>query len=367
MNTKIVILVVLVCIIALSGCQEKQTIKIGVVGTMTGVGSYLGQQELRGLEIAKEEINTRGGINGKMVEFVVEDSEAQPAKAVTAVNKLINLDGVRFIIGDSWSETTGTMVPVTNEAGVLLISPVCILDTVSQDDLFFRTVPTINDMMDVLAEYAYNEMGSRRVGVLRSETSFGKEHVKHFRESFEELGGEIVAEEGFVLTQKDVHSEIIKVNEEQPDTIFNLHASGPTLGLLMKQAKELDVDVKWLASFGAENAQLLKDYSEVAEGLTYPYVYDTDSKEQSISGFIQKYKDRYNELPDFSAATSYDAMMVLATAIEKVGENPYDAKQYLLNAKGFKGGSGVFSFDKNGDVEKPIFIKQVKDGLFIKV
>ncbi|MBD3247400.1 ABC transporter substrate-binding protein [Candidatus Pacearchaeota archaeon] len=109
-----------------------------------------------------------------------------------------------------------------------------------------------------LANYAYNDLGARRVAVLRQNTPFGVEHTEDFKKVFEALGGEVVAEESFALTESDVKTEIVKVMEKNPDTIFNLHATGPMLGVLMKQAIELGVEVNWISSFGAQNGPLIK-------------------------------------------------------------------------------------------------------------
>ena len=107
--------------------QEDDSVKIGVVATLTGIGSYFGEQEIKGLELAQEEINKNGGINGKKIELIIEDSKTSPLDAVNATKKLIYFDQVNFIVGDSWGSTTGAMVPVTNDNQVLLISPSSIL------------------------------------------------------------------------------------------------------------------------------------------------------------------------------------------------------------------------------------------------
>lgn len=347
--------------------EQEQEIKIGVIGTFTGVGAYNGQQELRGLELAKEEINSNGGINGKLIELVAEDSKADPATSITALNKLIEFDQIKFIVGDSWTSTTEAMLPIVNQRDVILISPAATLDTLSRNDMFFRTIPTTKNMMIPLAEYAYTKMNSSKVGILHSETSFGIEHAQDFREAFEDLDGQIVGEESFPVASRDVRSEITKIMINNPDTIFNLHASGPRLGLLMEQAQELGLDVQWLGSYGSESSTLMEEYGDFIEGLTYPYPYDYNSKEEGSVKFTNSYLDKYNELPDLYAANSYDALNLLATAIENVGEDPLAVKEFLLSVENYPGGSGEISFDQNGDVEKSILIKTVKNREFVVV
>ncbi|RLC75389.1 MAG: hypothetical protein DRI61_14995 [Chloroflexi bacterium] len=372
LKTKIIIWLIVI-VIVIAGIwwgtsrkpAEEEVVKIGVVATLTGVGAYQGQQELRGLELARDEINEAGGIDGKLIRFIVEDSKAEPATAATAIKKLIDVDRIQFVIGDSWTTTTAVMVPIVNRRGVLLISPLATLDDLSKDDMFFRTMPTTKSMMVPLAKHAYFQMNARKLGILRQETPFGIEHARDFRGVFEALGGEVVGEESFAITATDVRTEITKIKDKNPDTIFNLHATGPMMGLLIKQAKELGVNVQWLGSWGSENADLLREYGDIIEGLTYPYPYNVESKNPGVQEFVKAYQHRYNELPDITAANSYDALKVLARGLEECGENTKCVKGFLLSLKDYQGASGIFSFDKNGDVVKPIIIKTIKNGQFV--
>ncbi|MBW2990522.1 ABC transporter substrate-binding protein [Candidatus Woesearchaeota archaeon] len=371
---QLVIAIAMLIVIVISGCTQtpagqvvkEDTIKIGVIGTFTGVGAYHGQQERRGVEIAKDEINAAGGINGKKIELIYEDTRTDPKTAVSAVNKLISVDDVKYIIGDSWASTTVVLLPTTNNNKVIMISGIAMLESMSKDDYFFRTVPSVKTMMQVLAEYAYNELGSRRAGSIISATPYGEEHNYYFKQAFEKLGGEIVMEQVTELIQKDVRTELLKLRNAKVDTVINLHTSG-LVGIPMKQAKETEFKPIWLAHFGSQTEQLITDYGGWSNGLVYPYPYDSESEDESVKNFIMKYKVTYNEIPDMTAANSYDALKVLAYAIENVGEDTDDIKEFLVTVKDFPGASGKFSFDKNGDVEKEILIKKVENREFVRV
>jgi len=346
---------------------QEETLKIRVIGALSGFGSYYGQQELRGVKLAVNQINDQGGIDGKIIEIVVEDSKTEAKSAVSAAQKLINVDKVDFIIGDTWAATTEAIIPITNDAEIILISPVAVLDTMSQDDYFFRTIPSIKSMTDPLAEYAYEKWGAKKTSLLLAESSFGFEHGNDFSQRLEELGGEVVGRHTFTIDTVDMRTILTKVKNENPDVILNIHASGPKLGMVMEQAKELGIEAHWVASFAAENADLIKDYRDEAAGLTYPYYYDPESSEKSVQQFIANYKATYGEIPDGTAANSYDALMIIAHAIEAVGEETYSVREYLLTVEDYHGGSGVISFDENGDVEKEIFIKQVTPNGFVRL
>jgi branched-chain amino acid transport system substrate-binding protein len=346
---------------------KEDKIKVGVIATLTGVGSYQGQEELRGLVIARDEINQEGGINGKKIELVVQDSATNSEKAVNAFKELTEIDSVNYVIGDSWAATTVALVPIANQKNSILISPATGLDELSKDDMFFRTIPSTDEIMKVLAKYAYYNMSSRRVGILYQNNAYGKEHTNDFKKYFESLGGTVVDVEAIDMTQTDVHSELTKIKAENPDTIFNLHATGAMQGVPLKQAKELGINVRWLGSYGTENTPLVKGYGNLTDGFTYPYFYETDSKDPSISSFVKTYKEKYNEVPTFTSANSYDALKILEKSIKNAGEDPVKIKPYILTIKDYKGASGTFSFDKNGDVKKYIFMKQIQNGTFVNL
>ena len=266
---------IVMLVILLVGCSgtgnvvgtQKDVVKIGVIGALTGgVGDYFGQQELKGVELALEEINAAGGINGKPIQLIIEDSQADPKSAVSAVSKLIHVDGIEFIIGDSWASTTSVIVPVTNENDVLLFSPIALLDDLSADDLFFRNIPHTRVLMHEIATYAYDTMGVRRLGMVYTDNPWGFEHSRDLRAEWEALGGIVTGVEKIDLKQVDVRTELVKIQQGNPDVVFNLHASNAMLGVLMKQAHELGLDVQWIGTFSAENAAVIKAFPNDVEG-----------------------------------------------------------------------------------------------------
>ena len=132
-------IVILILVIAIIGFNSSstgllslggptETLKIGIVATQTGVGAYHGEQEIKAVNLAVEEINAKGGINGKKIELIVEDSQSVPKEAVNAVNKLVNTDKVKFIVGDCWNDTTISFMQMTNDKKVIVVAPNVNLD-----------------------------------------------------------------------------------------------------------------------------------------------------------------------------------------------------------------------------------------------
>jgi len=340
--------------------ENKETIDIGVVGTMTGAGQYFGEEQLRGLTIALEEINQEGGINGKKVNLILEDSRTDIKEAVNSANKLIRFDNAKYIIGDTWNFTTYAMLPTINENQVLLISILENMDQSTADDYYFRLQPKVSDLVEEIAKYMYYQEGSRRVGIVQDLTDYGKEHTTAFVREFEKLGGEVVIIQEAEILSKDTRTQLIKVKDREIDTIFSMR-SGTQTGVLMKEAKEIGIDVKWFSQTHTQNNPIMESYGDVIEGVFFPY-----PKENFDSGFEKKYRERYNEMTNMFAANAYDALYILKEAIESVGEETDKVKEYLLSME-YNGATGNISFDQFGDVEKEIVIKTVKNGKFVLV
>jgi len=372
-NMPLIVVIIVILILAgayfgLNNQKNSETIKIGVIGTLTGAGAFQGQEEVRGIQIAVDEINSNGGINGKKIEIIVEDSGTAAQKAVDAFNKLTEVDGAKYIIGDSWAATTVGLVPMANQKGIILLSPATGLDQLTAEDMFLRTIPTTDSVMRALAEYAYTSMGSRKVGIIYQDNAYGSEHTTDFTKYFTALGGEISGVEKIAMTQTDMHSELSKLWVNTPDTILNLHATGAMQGIPLRQAEELGIKVKWIGSYGTENTPLVTQYeNNLTNGFTYPYFYDLNSNDSAIKSFITKYRTDYNAVPTFSTVNSYDALKLIALSIQVVGDDPLKVKDYMLTVKDYHGASGTFSFDKFGDVQKHIFIKQIMNGMFVRL
>jgi branched-chain amino acid transport system substrate-binding protein len=340
--------------------ENAQTINIGVIGTLTGPGQYFGEEQLRGLTIALEEINLQGGIDGRKVNLVIEDSKTDIKEAINATNKLIRFDNVKYIIGDTWNFTTYAILPIINENQVILISILENMNQSTADDYYFRLLPKVSDLVEEIARYMYYQEDSRRVGIIQDLTDYGKEHTTAFVREFERLGGEVIIIEEAEIFSKDTRTQLLKVKEKNPDTIFSMR-SGTQTGLLMKEAKELGIEVKWFSQYATQNNPIIKSYGDVIEGIFFPY-----PKEDFDAGFEKKYRDKYNEIPNMFAANAYDALYILKEAIENVGEDTDKVKEYLLSLE-YNGASEKISFDQFGDVKKEIVIKSVKNGEFVLV
>ena len=218
--------VLMVLVILLSGCEGRASgkvvagdqkgmapIRIGILSSITGTGSYHGQQELRGLELAKDVLNEKNGIEGRKIQLIVEDTKTDQATAVTSLSKLADVDGIKFIVGDSWSTTTQAIIPSANQKGILLISPIAPQDSMSEDDLFFPHHSHSERYDGSSSELCPREAQSKYVGIITSQTQFGKEHADDFEAAFKRIGGIITGREELSPTELDASSALVKIKE----------------------------------------------------------------------------------------------------------------------------------------------------------
>jgi branched-chain amino acid transport system substrate-binding protein len=369
-NNKWLLVIGLVVIIMIIGFgllnkPAEGEIKIGVIASLTGPGAYFGEQFVNGLQMALADINAKGGINGQKVSLIIEDSKTDNTTALTVAKKLIEIDGVKVILGDSWNGTTLTILPYTTEKKIILISPNSSLDVFTKDDYMFRLIPTTAELVKPLASYL-KDSGVRTVAFARVTAAFTQEHYTDFKVEFEKIGGSVVADEQFASPGLDVRSELTRIKPKNPDVIFDIHNSGPSIGLLIAQANQLGIKAQYVSTWATENGALLKQYPKEIEGIIYPFMYN-----ESDSAMSKSFADRVREIgktADFYIASGYDILNVVTKSITKVGaDNTDKIKQALLEIKDFDGASGKFGFDSNGDVTRNIFMKTVKDGAFTKI
>jgi branched-chain amino acid transport system substrate-binding protein len=336
----------------------KETIKIGVILPLNGSVAYLGQNALAGINLALDEINKRGGINGRKVEIVIEDDKCVSTDGVNAVNKLINVDKVIGILGPICSSVGGAALPIAQNNGV----PVVIIGASAPHltkigDYIFRIYPSDAFQGKVAAEFIFNKLGKKKVAIVYVKNDWGEGIKEVFKTRFKELKGEIVYEDGVLQDQKDFRTEITKVKSSGAEVLYLLVY--PNVGIIfIKQMKEMNLNIPVVGPtvFGEE----VFTKSEISEGIfhTAPKINipeDFKSKIKYLPGFE-------NLQISIAAPLGYDAAKVLFLAIEKAGLDKQKIKE-ALKTTSYQGISNpLIEFDENGDLKNPAFdVKIIKN------
>jgi len=356
--------------VLLSGISFSQSqtgsIKIGAVLPLTGDSAAWGEQGKYGIELAVEEINSKGGINGKKLEVVYEDSQAIPKNAVTSIQKLINVDKVPAVVGDIVSATTLAMAPIAEKSKTVLIAISASAPAITNaGEYIYRVWPS--DLLEgsVLAEFV-SKNKYKKVCILHIQTDYGTGLRDAFKKTFEQKGGRVILTQGYKQDETDFKPVLLKIKSKRPDAVYIVGYYKDS-GLILKQAKEIGLKTQFFGATAVESPKLIEIAGDAAEGLIYPIItdFDPDNPSPIQKEFIEKFKKKFGVVPDWASSHSHDAVVVIAEAMKKGGTTGKAIKKTIDSQKIFEGVTGKIVFDKNGDViDKPVTIKTIKNGKF---
>lgn len=341
---------------------------IGALLPLSGEGAVYGLPTQRVLQIVAKNINDAGGIKGKKIKLEFEDGGCSADMANKAVNSLVSLKKVKFIVGGFCSSETLTAAPIVEENKVVLLSPASSSPKITTaGDYIFRNYPSDNAQGEAFADYA-SKKGYKKVGILVEEQPYTEGIADTFTVAFTKTGGEVVQEK-FAKDASDFRTQITKLQEAKVEVFFVDMQAPPKAGIIVKQLQEAGVKGPLMLNDVAVDAKKevlepFKDYVEGSVGALVPY----DKANPALPKLLEAYKALANgeELPYLSYMTpSYDTLFIFKEAIEAVGEDSEKVKNYLYTVKGRKGLAGTLSFDTNGDPgpEYRHALKIVKNGV----
>jgi branched-chain amino acid transport system substrate-binding protein len=362
-NLSLLIFGMLAIVSLAPNAQAEEPIKIGVVMPFSGIRADSGRYTLNAIELAREEIDGNSKLTYKP-EFIFEDSRYEPAVAVTAVKKLIEIDKVKFMIGAGGSSEVLAIAPLLESARVLALTPGAQSDEISRaGDYTFRLIHNTAQEAPWFARYLAGKVQGGVMHFICIETAGFTSYVKHFRPAFEALGKKVGLEEWVDPKETDFRPNLMRIKARHPTDIF-LGLTPAQTAIALRQANEIGITARFFG-IGVEGPDILQA-GKLAEGYRYPYSYDSAGGEPAVSRFHARYAARYYSEPDTIAANVYDAVSLLSRCFEEVGTEVEKVKACLYKIKDYHGASGTFSIDKNGDAVKALFVKTVKDGKFVK-
>ncbi len=354
-----------------SGGADK-TVKVGGLLEMTGGSASFGISSKNGIDLAFKDINAKGGVlGGKKLELVVADTKSEASEATNGMQKLISQDGVAAVIGPNQSSAVIAASAINNGAKVLGITPMGTNPdiTVNPADGKTRAYNYRACFIDpfqgtVMASFAYNDLGVRKAAVLVDNTSdYSKGLAKFFTENFANKGGSVVIEEAFLQKDTDFKSTLTKIKVANPDFIY-IPGYYQEVGLIIKQARELGINVPIAGGDGWDSAKLPEIAGKAALNNTYfSSLYSSDEASEMNKKFVEEYQKEYNTKPDVFAALAYDSALLVAKAIEDAkSAEPAKIAEAMSKISGFKGVSGNVVFDEQHNPIKSAVIIEYVDG-----
>ena len=331
------------------GCSSD--VQIGAVISETGSLAAYGAKVRNGIDLAVEEVNAAGGVRGGQIVLTYRDDATNPEMAKQVTEDLITEQNIRIIIGGMSSPVALAMAPICEEKRVILLSPTSSAPEISQaGDYIYRNYPS--DILEgtAMAKFA-RDLGLERLVIFVLDNEFGAGLRQVFTQQYESKYRDVV--EAFVFKDGDTGgfaAMVEQVKEIDPDGIY-IVAYLQDMAALLKQLHEAEVDAVLLGS-GSVTEDLVRLAGEAAENLVYPQPnFDVNSTDPTVRGFVDAYRARYNEDPDIYAAHGYDAVKLIAKAMENAeGTHPDDVRIGFSSVKDFDGAAGRTSFDENGDV-----------------
>jgi len=336
--------------------QGSDEIKLGSILILSGDGASWGEAERNGIDMAVEEINSQGGINGKKLTVIHEDDNSKPEKALSAFQKLTDADNVHFIIGTTWSHVGLPLVKMAEQKRVIMISPSLGVKEFNEDNPYlFNTWPHDFLLSQELAKYVYQK-GYRKVAVFGAKQVWVEDQTEAFRTTFENLGGKIELRFEPQTTDTDVRGDVLKLkNDPSVDAIIMLTDGENLTPLNARRIKELGI--KQPVYSITLDRKIISDCQGACDGFVF-LTFLTPSKD-----FEAKYKQKYNREVEIGGDSAYDAVMMLAKAIRSTNSTDPDIiKNYLANIKTYTGASGTLVSDGKRAFTKPYVIKKIVNG-----
>ena len=349
----VALLVIIVLLLPTAACGQLgggSEVTIGAIFPLTGASTHEGIDERRGVELAVEQINADGGIGGRDLKVIFEDSESRPEAGTDAAHKLIDVNKVPAIVGIFSSGVTLPAAAYAQEQGVVMVNPGSTSPKCAEvGDYFFSTIGLDHLMGSEQAKLAMRE-GFNRVAVLVPNNPFGIGMEDWMVKTMEEAGGEITTIVEYPLAQTDYRAELQRLFEGDPEAILYT-AYGEESKILTKQAMEMGQDAQWIGGY-LTMCTGVADPETVEGHIGLEPAYHMPAGEAFTEAFVEKYGEEPGGPFSYLA---YDAAWLIALAMREGSTDAADIKAALPKvAKEYDAATGKLEFDENGQrLEQP--------------
>jgi branched-chain amino acid transport system substrate-binding protein len=339
------LMVVLTCLA--SGAEP---LKIGVVAALTGSGAEQGRDRIQGAKLATEEVNEAGGVLGRPIELVIEDDQTTNPGVALAFSKLARDKDIPAFVGPGFSTQIHAIAPDIQRLG----KPVMIIGTDPQlthmgNPWLFRFRPNDIYSARVIADYGVNTLGKKKWAIVHSTDAFGTSGMKNLVEDLKGMGVEPALVQGYTNNSQDFTPVVLAVKQSGADVMATYMTIPPDQALFARQLRQLGVNIAWVGSPTTVATDALKLAGPALFGSYAVADFAADSS-PAAKEFATKYEATYKSVPYYAGASTYDAVHVLALAINNAKSlEPQKIREAILSVKGYPGVEGTYNFDQNGD------------------
>ena len=348
---------------------QQASLKFGLAMPLTGGQALYGNDQVKAAQWAVDEINKAGGINGKKLEMVVLDTQADPQVGIQAVNRLISVDKTPVFI-TAWSGVVKAVAPIANDNKVVELSVGANAPDIAKlGDYVYTTFPLADVDIRAVSNYSATTLGKKKAAVLfiNNETGIGSAEV--YRDTFKKAGGEIVAYEAYDQKATDFTGPLLKIRAANPE-IVHLQGLVSESPQVIAQARQLGITVPITSYSGIYNPKLIEQLGAAAEGVIAtslaPGVEDSPAVKDYVARWMKEAGRPPNGLPytQYLYDSPYLVAAVFASLDKKgtpiTGEN---FRKEMLAIKSFDLPlTGKVTFSDDHTVNKPVYLVEVKGG-----
>lgn len=343
--------------------------RIGAVLSLTGAVAANGIPTRRGIELAVDEINKAGGVQGRPLEVIFEDDQSKPDVAVTATNKLINQDQVIAILGGSFGSTANAMSPVIGRANLVHLTPTgVVLPEQRAMKHVFYFLPNIPDFALGMLDVA-KQLDRKRIALLRLTREYGQVGAQTFHDNAAKYGVQIVADEQGNDGDTDFTAQLTKIRGTNPDMLVVWFAN-PAGAIALKNVRQLGIDAPIIAPLSMATKPLIEIAGPAAENVFVQALVSPDDPAPRQKAFVDAFRAKFSAEPEGLDAVGYDMVKVLAAGLAKLQPGQVDSAQLIQAIEGIRlegaGSLAEFSAERHEVDRAGLLLLQVKGGKFLR-
>ena len=344
---------------------------VGVNAELTGNVANYGKSMKSGFELAVEEVNKAGGINGKKVRVVEADNKSEPSESGNAATKIVTKDKVVAVIGPATSGCVAAEEPILSSNKVPLIAPCATAPGITVDKsgkvkpFVFRACFIDPYQGEIMAKFASEDLKVKKVAILHDSSSdYSKGLTAVFTEKFKAAGGTITADEAYLAKDIDFKAALTKLKATNPDAIY-IPGYYEEVAKIIKQAREIGLNVPLLGCDGWDSPKLVEIAGKEATNKCYfSNAYTAEDKDPGVQKFISAYKAKFNKVPDVFALEGYNAGLVLFNALKTANSTDgTKIAEALAKTKDLQVANGKFSYDEKHNPVTTALVIELKNGV----
>ncbi|MCB1920558.1 MAG: branched-chain amino acid ABC transporter substrate-binding protein [Candidatus Competibacteraceae bacterium] len=335
--------------------QAKDVIKIAVAGPITGPVAQYGDMQMMGAQMAVEQLNAKGGVDGKQLEAVLIDDVCEPKQAVAVANQIVN-DKIKYVVGHLCSGSTQPASKIYEDEGILMITPAATNPAITQQGykMVFRTIGTDDQQGPTAGDYIADQIKPKQMAVIHDKQQYGQGIAEEVKKTVEAKGVKVAMFEGVNKGQTDFSALCTKMKSENIDFVY-YGGYHPELGLILRQCREQGFDAGFMGPEGVGNKDISAIAGPASEGLlvTLPADFSADPANADL---VKAFKEKNQDPSGPFVMPAYSAVQIIADAIKGAKtEDPVKLADYI-HKHSFNTPIGKVAFKENGDLKEFQFV-----------